>query len=42
MIKVDGNAFIFFSEPGNYVDMFKCGDVDPLTHVPSEFAKATR
>ncbi|KAH9792882.1 60 kDa chaperonin [Citrus sinensis] len=26
---------------GNYVDMFKCGDVDPLKHVPSEFAKAT-
>ncbi|KAH9792891.1 60 kDa chaperonin [Citrus sinensis] len=22
-------------------DMFKCGDVDPLKHVPSEFAKAT-
>lgn len=31
-----------FSEPRNYVDMLKCGDVDPLKYLRSEFAKATR
>lgn len=31
-----------FSGPRNYVDMLKRGDIDPLKHVRSEFAKATR
>ncbi|GAY68556.1 hypothetical protein CUMW_265090 [Citrus unshiu] len=41
LLEQDSSDLGYNPARGNYVDMFKCGDVDPLKHVPSEFAKAT-
>ncbi|KAH9744433.1 60 kDa chaperonin [Citrus sinensis] len=41
LLEQDSSDLGYNPARGNFVDMFKCGDVDPLKHVPSEFAKAT-
>ncbi|KAH9792906.1 60 kDa chaperonin [Citrus sinensis] len=38
LLEQDSSDLGYNPARGNYVDMFKCGDVDPLKHVPSEFA----